>query len=80
MGAFGAVVGCTLCGFVTGVVFICRDNGAAGFALLGAGFVSAGVSVFMFCGCKAATKSIVILTREIALWIKNRFVGKREEA
>ena len=39
-------------------------------------FILAGLSVFLFFGCKAATKGIVLLTKAIALGIKKSFVGK----
>jgi hypothetical protein len=49
-----------------------------GLAMLAAGMVCGGLSVFMFLGCKAATKGVVILTKNIARWIKNCFIRKEE--
>ena len=54
-------------------------SGAARLALLSAGLVCAGSAIFLFFGCKAATKGIVTLTKRIAVWTKNRFL-RREDA
>lgn len=51
-------------------------NGTGGIAMLAAGIVCAGLSIFMFYGCKAATKGTLILTKKIAIWIKNCFIKK----
>ena len=51
-------------------------SGAAVLALISASLVLAGLSIFMFFGCKAATKGAVLLTKKIALGIKNLFIGK----
>jgi beta-galactosidase len=61
-----------------GVIFICTDNVIAGIAMIGAGLVLAGLSIFFFFGCKAATKGIIILTQKIARGIKNCFIKKEE--
>lgn len=75
---FGSVAACTIGGAVAGGVFALGGNGAPGFAMLGAGIVCAGLSIFVFCGCRAATKGILILTRKMAIWTKNCFVKKEE--
>lgn len=46
--------------------------------LLAAGLVCAGLAIFLFFGCKAATKGIVALTRRIAVWTKNRFLRRED--
>ena len=48
----------------------------AGAAMIGAALVCAGLAIFSFFGCIASTKGILILTRKIALGIKNCFIGK----
>lgn len=68
--AAGSIVSC--------IVFIVIGRGIPGVAVLATGMVSAGLSVFMFFGCKATTKGIFILTKKIALWIKNCFIKKEE--
>lgn len=57
-------------------IFGIGGNGAGGIAMLAAGIVCAGLSIFMFYGCKVATKGTLILTKKIAKWIKNCFIKK----
>lgn len=75
---FGSLLCCAFGGMVAGIVFACNGNVLTGIAMLAAGFVCAGLSIFMFYGCKAATKGILILTKKIAVWIKNCFIKKGE--
>lgn len=58
------------------IFFIAGGSGAAGFVTLSSGLVCAGLSIFMFYGCKEVTKGILILTKKFAVWIKNCFMGK----
>ena len=44
--------------------------------MLAAGFICAGLSIFMFFGCKAVTKGILYLTKQFVIWMKHRFVKK----
>ena len=74
---FVALVCCALAGIGGGIVFAFR--GGALIAVIGGGLVCAGLSVFAFCGCKAATKGIAKLTKKFALWIRKIFVKKEEE-
>lgn len=67
---------CSLGGIVSAAIFAFQGNGLTGFAMLSAGIICAGLSVFMFYGCKAATKGILLLTKKMALGIKTLFVGK----
>ena len=73
---FAALIGGAVGGVGSGVVFICTDNLLPGIAMIGASLVCAGLSIFMFFGCKETTKGIVILTKKIALFIKKSFVKK----
>ena len=75
---FGSMIGCSFGGIVAGGVFVCGGNALGGIAVFAAGIVCAGLSVFMFYGCKAATKGTLILTKKIAVWIKNCFIKKEE--
>ncbi len=75
---FGSLIGCAFGGTVAGIVLACRGNTLTGIAMLGAGIVCAGLCIFVFCGSKAATKGILILTKKLAVWIKSRFVKKEE--
>lgn len=47
-----------------------------GLASLGAALFLAGLSIFLFFGCKAATKGVLLLTKKIALGVKSLFIGK----
>lgn len=73
---FGSLVICSLAGMIAGIILICNGSGFAGGAMIGAGIVCSGLSVFMFYGCKVATKGILILTKKMAVWIKNMFIKK----
>ena len=75
---FASLAACALAGVVACVLFVIRGDGIAGLAMLAAGMVCAGLSIFMFLGCKEATKGVVILTKKIALGIKNCFMRKEE--
>ena len=73
---FASFAACSIGGVLSCVVFIVGGNGASGFAMLSAGIVCAGLAIFMFYGCKAATKGTWILTKKIAIWTKNCFIKK----
>ncbi len=47
-----------------------------GVASIGAGLVLAGLSIFMFYVCKAATKGILALTKKLAVCIKSCFIKR----
>ncbi len=65
-------------GMVSAAIFTIRGYGLTGIVMLSAGLCCAGLSIFLFFGCKAATKGICRLTRKAVLWMKSRFVGKEE--
>ena len=67
-----------LAGIAAGAFYAIGGNGLTGIAVIGAGIVCAGLSVFVFFGCKAATKGILKLTKKLAMWIKNCFIKKEE--
>ena len=75
---FGALVGCALSGIASGTGFAIGVNVLTGIATVGAGIICAGLSVFLFFGCLAATKGSARLTGMIALGIKKCFVGKEK--
>lgn len=70
---FGSVVGCAFGAIAYGIGLSIGGNGLEGVAVIGAGIVLAGLSVFLFFGCKAVTRLSVLLTKKIALGIKNCF-------
>lgn len=73
---FASFIGCALGGIAVGVLFIILENALSGIAMIGAGLVCAGLAIFTFFGCKAATLGGVWLTKKITLCIKNCFVKK----
>lgn len=73
---FAAFAACFVAGIATGAVFAVRGHVASGIATIAAGAVCAGLAIFMFYGCRAATKGILMLTKKIAMWIKNCFMKK----
>ncbi len=75
---FASLIGCALGGLVAGIGFGLGGHGAAGMAMIGAGFICAGLSVFLFFGAVAATKGIAVLTQRLALGVRACFVGKEK--
>ena len=75
---FASTVACCIGGVLSCIVFTLSGNSVSGFAILAAGIVCAGLSIFMFYGCKTATNGILILTKKIAIWIKNCFIKKEK--
>lgn len=73
---FVAVLACALGGVAAGVIFACNHNVLAGIAMVGAGIFCIGLSIFLFYGCKAATKGALLLPKQLVLWIKSCFTKK----
>lgn len=69
-------VACALGGIVSAVIFTFQRNGLTGLAMFSTSICCVGLSIFLFFGCKAATKGILLLTKKMALGIKTLFVGK----
>lgn len=75
---FGALAACVLVSVPACVISIAGGSAASGFAVLAAGIVCMGLSIFIFFGCKAITKAIFIQTKRIAIGIKKCFIKKEE--
>lgn len=73
---FVSLAACSIGGVLACAVFTVGGNGASGLAMLAAGIVCAGLAIFMFYGCKAATNGTLILTKKMAISIKNCFIKK----
>lgn len=71
-------IGAALGSVVGGIIFAFNGNPLTGVAIIGAGVVLAGLSIFFFYVCKAATKGTLLLTKKIVLWTKNCFIKKEE--
>lgn len=74
--AFGSMIGCAVSGVVAGIGLACQGNGLSGIAMLGAGILCAGLAIFLFFGCKAATKGTLSLSKTIARGCRNCFTKK----
>lgn len=75
---FAALAVCAVGSVPACVILAAGGSGAPGAAMLAAGIVCAGLSVFMFYGCKQATRRIALATKKFAMWIKNRLIKKGE--
>lgn len=73
---FASFAACSIGGVLACVVFIVGGNGVSGLAMLAAGIACAGLAIFMFHGCKAVTGGTLILTKKMAIWVKNCFIKK----
>lgn len=75
---YGSLIGCAIGFIIAGIGIFITGNDLTGIAMLGAGLVCTGLSVFMFYGCKAITNGTLLLTKKIALGIKKSFIKKEE--
>ena len=76
--AFVSAVACAVCGVVVGPAFIFIGKGLSGMAAIAAGCICAGLAIFLFFGCKAATKYTAIFTRKLLQWAGKCFMKKEE--
>ncbi len=74
---FATLIGGTVGGVIGGVGLVLGGNSLSGVALIGAGIVCTGLGIFMYFGCRAATKGVVLLTQSIVMCVKRKLV--REE-
>ena len=75
---FGSLIACAVVGVAESIMIICQGNALSGVAMFGAGIVCTGLAIFLFFGCKSATKGTLLLTKRMALVIKKCFVKKEE--
>ena len=76
--AFASLAGCAVGGVIGGVGFALFGSVATGIAVIGSALACAGLSIFAFYGCKEATKSILLLTKRVVLWMKLCLLKKEE--
>lgn len=65
-------------GVVSGVALIATGDVYQGLLLIAGGLVCAGLAVFAFYGCKAATRGALWLTKQSGAWLKRCFVKKED--
>lgn len=73
---FGSLVAAALFGIVAGIVYACCTRVLTGITTLSIGILCAGLSIFMFYGCLATTKGILLFTKKVAVWFKRRLIMK----
>lgn len=75
---FAALFGSSLGVLVGGVYLLCSGNTLTGLVAIAAALVCAGLTIFAFFGCKAATQGAARLTKGIVLAIKKACMRKGE--
>ena len=73
---FAALIGSALGALVGGVLLFCNGNTPGGLECVAGSLVCAGLAIFAFFGCRAATKGVLRLTKASALAVKKRCVRK----
>ena len=73
---FASLVICAIGGMIAGVIFCFIGGAPSGLALMCAAIVCAGLSIFLFIGCRIVTRAIAVFTKKIGLGIKNVFNKK----
>ena len=73
---FFSVASCAVGGILAGIGKAAGASFLTGTAMMGAGIVCAGLAIFLFFGCKAATTGTLTLTKNLALGMKTRLIKK----
>ncbi len=71
---------CGLAGVLSGVVLSLQGNIPAKLNMFGAGLLCAGLAIFLFFGCRAATRGVLRLTKAAALDLISRLRRKEDAA
>ena len=74
--AFAALAGSVIGGVIGGIVFCFLYDAMSGLLVISGGIVCAGLAIFAFFACKAATKGAAWLTVKGAMAMKRCFVGR----
>ncbi len=77
--AFGSVAASSVAALAAGIGTVFTARAFTGVALIGASLVLAGLAIFLFCICKAATDGAVLLTKRLSSFIKRCFSKKEAE-
>lgn len=73
---WASVVASVASGFIVGTVCFAQGKMAFGLLALGVSSFLAGVSILGFFGCTAASRGVIRLTKNAAVWMKKRFIRK----
>ena len=73
---FVSLIACAIGGIAAGIIIAASGNSLSGIAMIGMGIICAGLSIFLFFGCKAATGGIILLTKKVALYTKKCLLRK----
>lgn len=73
---FACFAASAVAGIPAAVILVFEGEVLQGVALIGAALVLAGLAIFLFFGCKGATKGVLTLTKQAATAIKKRFTKK----
>lgn len=76
---FGSLIACAIASVMYCFILIFTGYALTGFAVLGAGLVCGGLSIFLYYGCKYFTKTITVLSKKIISLIKT-LINKRRKA
>ena len=76
---FISLAACSVGGILMCFVHCIGTNFASGAMMLAFALICSGLSIFIFFGCKAASKGTFWLTKKITILIKNCFIRKEHE-
>lgn len=75
---FASFICFSLGAILSGIGFVCGGHVIPGIFMICASVFCTGLSIFIFFGCRAITKGILLLTKNMVLGIKNSFVKKED--
>lgn len=67
---------CVLAALTAAVLYFAKGNMMPALMMLGTALITAGLSIFMFFGCVAASKGILKLTKKSGVGIKSMFIRR----
>lgn len=76
--AEAAIAVSAVAGVLGGAFYALAADGALGLLLIAAGLLLSGLSVFLYFGCKEATKGALLLAKKAAYGMKKQFIRKEE--
>ena len=74
-----AFIAASVAGIAGGCILLIKGERLSALMSFSIGLIMAGLSIFLFFGCKAATKGTVVLTKKMGLGIKTLFLAKETE-